>query len=586
LLYYMLLAGASLVTAASAGVIYAQSPDRRASQLFALLMLGAAWWSACELGWNLADDVASARTWMRVGSGGWLLLGAIVPHLVYHSLIQSAPVAFAPWRRLQSVVIVAGYASFAVTLLLSWTTAFVIGPVFRGPFGWTFEPGLGQHLSLGFALLCAAISCHALARSMSRSSGAETLQMPFVWMSIAGPVIAIVTTEFAAPLLQLPVPHLGSASFAVTGALVVWTVKHYGLSMITPPEFGDQMLETLQDGVAFVNVDGSIRRANDALARISGYEADSLAGLELGNLIDRDFSKPTELQDLRRELHRKDGETIPISVAVSVLRERRKNELGYVVVIRDMRELEHLRRSSVTNARLAAVGELAAGLAHEINNPIAFVSSNLRMLREYWEQMASRADGADGAEPDGIVGEGHELIDESLEGVERAAEIIRGVKNFAHTSNAETRRAGLNDVVAESVRMTRPRVTAGVHVECRFDPLPEIVCSPQSLEQVFLNLLGNAIHAVDGSGLIRVSTEQDGDFVVASVSDDGHGIPTEKMDRIFDPFFTTKPVGEGTGLGLGIAHHIVSQHGGSIAVESRAGEGATFRVRLPIEPVC
>jgi signal transduction histidine kinase len=292
---------------------------------------------------------------------------------------------------------------------------------------------------------------------------------------------------------------------------------------------------------------------------------------------------PGEIEDMHRELVRKDGQRIPVSVSICVLRERQQNEVGVVVVVRDLRELEELRRSSLTHARLAAVGELAAGLAHEINNPVAFVGSNLRLLRDHWEKVTHKEyEALQAEEREVLVAEGGDLIEESLEGVERAAEIVRGVKNFTHSGGSERTLASLGDLIVGCLPMVRPQLPAGVEILIDFAEVPALPCAPQELKQVFLNLLINAGHAVGLGGTIRIATGVEGDLAVVTVSDDGHGIESDVIDRIFDPFFTTKPVGEGTGLGLGIAHQVVTQHGGVITVNSAPDVGTTFRVYLPL----
>ena len=573
--YQIMLAGATLVSAASAGFIYAQAPDRRASQLLALVMMSGAYWSGCEFGWTFAGDAAEAAIWMRVSAPGWLLIGAVMPHLVFHSLAKSSPIAFQRWRSLQGWVAGFAYVVAGVAMVLIASGTFGLGETSPTPWGWSFRPGAGFFIYYAVSMTCILVSCFVISQSTSGASMAESLQLPWVWIAIGLPFTLIFTMNVLLPLLEIDVPRVGSASLAVTGAIVTWTILHYGLSMITSRGFGDEILETLEDGVALLSADGGIRRANCALARLSGHSPEELEGMRMSELVDRDFRAPSELEDMRRELLRRGGERIPVSVSIGVLRERQENEFGVVVVMRDLRELEELRRSSVTNARLAAVGELAAGLALEINNPIAFVGSNLRMLRDHWEQMATSEQGP-------VVDEGRELIAESIEGVERAAEIVRGVKNFSHTPSIERRPTHLSQLIDESVRMIRPQVGPGVRIERDYSDLPPILGSPHELEQVFLNLLINAVHAVQDDGVVRVSTQIEGDMAVVCFEDDGHGIASDRIDRIFDPFFTTKPVGEGTGLGLGIAHHIVTQHGGSINVQSQPGEGATFRVNLPI----
>jgi two-component system NtrC family sensor kinase len=238
-------------------------------------------------------------------------------------------------------------------------------------------------------------------------------------------------------------------------------------------------------------------------------------------------------------------------------------------------------RALVTSGRLASVGQLAAGVAHEINNPLTYVRTNLSML----EQFCSQLEGSDGKTsvqvraPD--LSEGIEMMREALEGVDRALSIVQDIKGFAHAGTGLRDFVDMNSVVENAMRVAELQVASDVSLECECGDIPRVLCAGQELKQVLLNLLLNASQAVGSAGTIRVSTELDGNQVVVRVSDDGPGIPTEVQERLFDPFFTTKPVGEGTGLGLSISYEIVRRHHGEIDVNSEPGQGAEFSVRLP-----
>ena len=256
-----------------------------------------------------------------------------------------------------------------------------------------------------------------------------------------------------------------------------------------------------------------------------------------------------------------------------------------MLVARDLREVVALRNHLVMSGRLAAVGELAAGIAHEINNPITYVRANLSVLREHWSVLRKAL--ANVETPDAleeVISEGEELIDESLEGVDRAAGIVRDVREFSHAGTHVVEMADLNELLDQTLRVARLQIPKGVRIDKRLGALPLVPCQPQRIKQVLLNLMLNAAQAIESDGNICLITQHIDGEVVVRIEDDGCGIPDEFIDRIFDPFFTTKPVGVGTGLGLAIAFGIIEQHGGEIEVHSRLDEGTSIRAHLPVEP--
>ena len=337
-----------------------------------------------------------------------------------------------------------------------------------------------------------------------------------------------------------------------------------------------EILGILADGVALLGSDERIRFANPSLAKLCGRAADELAGTAIDELLVGHPDAPERI-----ELRTAAGTLVPVSVSSTPLGAH-TDAVGRLLVVRDLREVADLRRQLLVSARLAAVGELAAGIAHEINNPLAFVRSNLSQLETIWKELAILPAQAEHAE---LLRDVDALFEESIEGVDRAAEIVRSVRSFAHAGSALRESTDLRPLLEDVLHVASGQLRSRVHVLREYDAeLPRVICAPQQLRQVFLNLVINAAQAVDAGGTVLVATRRDGDHVIVSVADDGCGIPPDLIDRIFDPFFTTKPVGVGTGLGLGIAHQIVTSHGGEIQVESTPGTGTIFRVRLPASP--
>jgi signal transduction histidine kinase len=267
-----------------------------------------------------------------------------------------------------------------------------------------------------------------------------------------------------------------------------------------------------------------------------------------------------------------------VTLSTAPLRDKQGALLGLVLVVRDLRELAALRSQLLTSARLAAVGELAAGIAHEINNPLAYIGANLRALREQWSTLASAEKGS-AVE---LFDEGASMLDDALEGVDRAAAIVRDVRAFSHVGSDALERFDPNLVLDRVLRVAAPHLRHRVRVVRRFGDVGAIEGARREIEQVFLNLVVNAAQAIEGAGELRVATRLNGREIEIRIADDGRGIAPENLERIFDPFFTTKPAGEGTGLGLSLSHDIVvKQHAGTLEVDTEPGAFTEFRIVLP-----
>lgn len=247
--------------------------------------------------------------------------------------------------------------------------------------------------------------------------------------------------------------------------------------------------------------------------------------------------------------------------------------------------------------RLEAVGQLAAGIAHEINTPIQYVSDSVHFVRDALSdlmpllQSCASTEAWEDVDGDFLVERLPEAIQRSLDGLERVAKIVRAMKAFAHPGSAGKEPADVNATLENTLSVSRNEYKYVADVVTELGEIPLVTCNIAELGQVFLNLIVNAAHAIAGRvegtsdrGHITVKTFAEDDAVVVQISDDGAGMPEAIWPRIFDPFFTTKPVGKGTGQGLPITRNIIVKHGGTIAFTSQLGQGTTFVVRLPLTP--
>ena len=341
-------------------------------------------------------------------------------------------------------------------------------------------------------------------------------------------------------------------------------------------------------GILLVSPDGAIVETNRAFRRMLGYGEDELRGMslsdvhepgdELARSVLRQMADGTrDVVELPRSFRRKDGSAAETILRATALRDDGGTLRFALGVVEDVSERKRLEAQLVLADRMASIGTLAAGIAHEINNPLSFILSNvdfaLRELRERGgDEELARA------------------LQDAMDGGVRVRQIVRDLRTFSRSDSDEREPIDVRRVLRAAIGLAANEARHRAELVVEPGEVPRVLGSEHRLAQVLLNLLVNAVQAIpEGSPPVRhvvraaTSTAPDG-WAVIEISDTGAGIPTDVLPRIFDPFFTTKPVGVGTGLGLSICHAIVVQHGGTITVESTPGQGTTFRVRLPPEP--
>jgi two-component system NtrC family sensor kinase len=230
--------------------------------------------------------------------------------------------------------------------------------------------------------------------------------------------------------------------------------------------------------------------------------------------------------------------------------------------------------------KMRSLGQLVAGVAHELNNPIGFVHANLQLLEGYIGRLVqAQLEGGDVEKPRDAI---RRLLVRSREGTERVKKIVADLRTFSRMDQAELADADLNEELRRTVGLMEPRFKDGIRLVTDLGELPTVRCYPAQLNQVFMNLLMNACDALEAGGTVSVRTRQTPFGVAFDIADDGPGIPEAARERVFEPFFTTKPVGQGTGLGLSISHGIVERHGGRLTVDCPPDGGTVFRVELPL----
>ncbi len=391
-------------------------------------------------------------------------------------------------------------------------------------------------------------------------------------------------------------------------------------------------------GMATTSLDKGWVDVNPALCEILGYPHEELVRLTWAELtypddlatdvahFDRVLAAEIDGYEMDKRFVRKDGSIIDARIAAECVRDADGSVSYFVAIVEDItarkaaerelkrrydelervnHRLEEAQMQLLQSEKMASIGQLAAGVAHELNNPIGFVNSNLGALSQYLHEIFSvlaayRAVEAElppdlpglrelyrvqrQTDIDFVQRDVAELVAESRDGLERVTRIVRDLKDFSRPGDPDWQWADLQRGLESTLNIVHNEIKYKAEVVREWQPLPPIYCLPSQLNQVFLNLLVNAAQAIDSRGLITIRTRATGNQVEVEVADTGRGIPPAHLGRIFDPFFTTKPAGKGTGLGLSLAYAIVERHHGEITVESTVGQGSRFRVVLPINP--
>jgi PAS domain S-box-containing protein len=393
-----------------------------------------------------------------------------------------------------------------------------------------------------------------------------------------------------------------------------------------------QLTEATMDGIVVIDSHGDITLFNPAAERMFGYRPDEVVGAPANLLVPEEFQLMQEegvAEYLRQRLQeqfgsphefkgrRKDGTDFPVEIALSLLTDPSggatldQPPLLILAAIRDLTERNKMRAFLVQNEKLASIGLLSAGVAHEINNPLAFVGNNLAVLDRDCMGLLALLDMYGSVQatierehPDlarriqtlveeidlPYIRENMErLLNRTRDGIDRVTRIVHSLRGMARTEAPRRQEVRVSDLIDSNLEILHGNFKRlGVAVEQVHNEQPLVSCVPTQISQVVLNLLMNAFQAIDATrrsdGRITIRSRRLPGEVLLEIEDNGTGIQPEHMVKLFDPFFTTKDVGEGTGLGLSISHHIITAHGGRIEVDGQPGVGAIFRVYLPLSP--
>jgi two-component system NtrC family sensor kinase len=373
----------------------------------------------------------------------------------------------------------------------------------------------------------------------------------------------------------------GQVATALVNARLYRTLAEKAFQLARLTEYNESILECLGAGIVVLDLEGLAMRWNRAMETLTGRPRSEVLGRPLDQILPQSFLETVSdslLLGEREEINhvykaRLDavgGGARIVDVAVAPFQTEPGRRAGTILIVEDVTTRMRLEEQLLHADKMASIGLLAAGVAHEVNTPLAGISSYAQMLRDQIEAADPRA----------------RLLEKIERQSFRAAKIIGSLLNFSRSGSLDTAPVDLNRVILDVLALSEHQL-ASVRVKVRkelADDLPPVHGSASRLQQVFFNLVSNARDAMPTGGWMTLASWTEGQTVVAEVRDTGDGIPREHLVRIFDPFFTTKGVGRGTGLGLSVAYGIVQDHRGSITVESLPRKGTTFRVTLPAMP--
>lgn len=320
------------------------------------------------------------------------------------------------------------------------------------------------------------------------------------------------------------------------------------------------ILESMSDGVIAVNTEEVITRFNRAAATVLGHTAEEVVGRSFAEVFGRDFSAPKNPGAL--ELKTKSGRMAPLSERDSPMSDRAGNRVGMVKTFQDLSEIIALREQVRQMDRLAAVGEMAASVAHEIRNPLGGIRGFAAFLMEDIPEDDPR----------------RRMVEKIQVGAKSLDKVVNGLLEYTRPVDLSMRSTNCAELVTAAIGFAQAEA-GGVAMVNTVDPALQVLADPDNLRRVFLNILINGAQSMKDGGSVEASAKADGTEVTVSFRDTGCGIPEDELARIFSPFFTTKE--KGTGLGLAVCAKIVEGHGGAIEAESVVGEGTAIHVRLP-----
>ena len=567
-----------LMAAVFCAISFAWDSDRRETRAMSAIFACAGLWALLDLFSQLESDPGRAIRWLELMHLPPLLLGPATLSLLARMVPRARP-ELRSWIRL-SVVWACGLGLAS----LAWPDSIPGATV--APWGdWIPTHGLPSmiFILLGIVPPLVAAGRAAIEARKTRVTGGRSRLRALV-MVVVLTVMASVSTDLLLPAVGVAIPRLGALTLVLAaGAMWLHVLHERGELFHTPYGMARAVLAELRDGVALIRTDGTVLSANTRLAELAGKRSQDLVGLRLDQIAQvRDEDVCRGVQDLESTLHREHGESLPVALSSSPARDRRGSVIGAVVVFRDLRDLDRLRRRILTSGRMAAVGELAAGIAHEVNNPVAFMRADLNLLARRLEELETVL----GKEPGPgqsleILARGPARVERALGRLDRIAEVVADVRDFAHVGVADDEGSDPLALLEGALRLARLECGDEVEIRLRAEPMTERVAQGQDLKQVLLTLLRELVMASAPGGVIEVELARQVDGVGLQLRSERLAEPAASLLGRFERARAGAPAELHGDLKVAIAFELIDRMAGGIEVHESEQGGVGLGLRLP-----
>lgn len=572
---------AILVSAAFGAVAIVWDSERRATRPMAAVFLCTGCWALVDLCAFLEPDAARARALMRFTHVPPLMIGPSTLWVVSEMLPRQPP-RVAMHARIGAVV------CLAVGLASVFAPGNIEAMIPTDHGGWIPVYGTFSIVLIPLGTILPAYAAFVAHRT-KRDASAATLDRRRVWaveLCVLLSLGMVAATEWALPLLEIPVPRLGALSVSLASALLWLNVLHAADDLaVTPQGMARAVLAELQDGVVLVEPDGLILSVNSRFLQLAERRRSDLVGESIGDLLKAPIERICEgVEDRKTVIRLPGGRTVPISVSSSLVRNRSQGVIGVVVVCRDLRDVDTLRNRLLGSGRLAAIGELAAGIAHEVNNPVAFIRSDLNLLRERIEELRAQVVAVGRPKEDRMIFDRSRVrVANALASIDRVTEVVRDVREFAHVGGAGQGGSNPESVVRGAMRLAQLERQDEVEFSFRGNASIARIDSGQELKQVMLTLMRMLVTASAEGGLVEVDLQSDEKELVIGLS--AAPLAGDSSDFLARFELSGEHAFEGSAeeVGLGIAVDLVAQMEGRLGVEAVGDAALRLEVAIPLD---